>query len=58
MTARERSGELPFANTPEFYTALGYFFAFWGRAELAIDCAIWKTRGGQERRKKPTPVCT
>jgi hypothetical protein len=32
----------PFANTPEFFTALGLFYAAWSRAELAIDCAIWK----------------
>jgi hypothetical protein len=48
MPVRERSGELRFANTREFYTALGYFFAAWSRTELAIDCAIWKARGGQE----------
>jgi hypothetical protein len=48
MNVRERSGKLPFANTPEFYTALGYFFAAWSRTELAIDCAIWKARGTQE----------
>jgi hypothetical protein len=35
----------PFANTDEFYIALGLFFAAWSRSELAIDCAIWKARG-------------
>jgi hypothetical protein len=43
MTASEKLR--PFANTPEFYYALGRFFAAWSRAELAIDCAIWKARG-------------
>jgi DNA-binding transcriptional regulator GbsR (MarR family) len=37
--------KLPFANTDEFYTALGRFFAAWSRTELAIDCAMWKARG-------------
>jgi hypothetical protein len=31
-----------FANTTEFYTALGRFHAAWSRIELVIDCAIWK----------------
>jgi hypothetical protein len=35
----------PFANTSLFYTALGLFYAAWSRAELAIDCAIWKALG-------------
>jgi hypothetical protein len=35
----------PFANTPEFYDAFGRFYAAWSRAELAIDCAIWKVLG-------------
>jgi uncharacterized protein YceH (UPF0502 family) len=43
MTASEK--RRPFANTPEFYYALGRFFAAWSRVELAIDCAIWKARG-------------
>jgi hypothetical protein len=33
---------VPFANTPEFYTALGCFYAAWSRTDLAIDCAVWK----------------
>jgi hypothetical protein len=36
---------LPFANTPTFYTALGWFYAAWSRTELAIDCATWKALG-------------
>jgi hypothetical protein len=32
----------PFANTDEFYIALGGFYAAWRRTDLAIDCAIWK----------------
>ena len=43
MTASEI--RRPFVNTPEFCSALGYFFVLWSRAELAIDCAIWKARG-------------
>jgi hypothetical protein len=43
MTAGEK--RRPFANTPEFYYALGRFFAAWSRAELVIDCAIWEARG-------------
>ena len=39
------SGKRPFANTPAFYTALGWFYAVWSRTELAIDCAIWKASG-------------
>jgi hypothetical protein len=35
----------PYANTAEFYTALGYFYAAWSRTNLAIDCAIWKALG-------------
>jgi hypothetical protein len=31
-----------FAKTPEFYTALGYFYAIWSQIELAIDYATWK----------------
>jgi hypothetical protein len=34
-----------FANTTRFYTALGLFYAAWSRAELAIDCAMWKALG-------------
>jgi len=36
---------MPFANTPMFYAALGYFYAAWSRAELAIDCTTWKAQG-------------
>jgi hypothetical protein len=36
---------VPFANTDEFYIALGLFYAAWSRAELAIDCATWKASG-------------
>jgi hypothetical protein len=36
---------VPSANTPEFYTALGFFYAVWSRTELAIDCAMWKALG-------------
>src|SRR5262245_26103241 len=43
--AGDISKTLPFANSDEFYRALGLFFAAWSRTELAIDCAIWKTRG-------------
>jgi hypothetical protein len=39
------SGKRPFANTPEFYSALGRFYAVWSHTELAIDCAIWKASG-------------
>jgi hypothetical protein len=35
----------PFANTPEFYAALGCFYAAWSRTDLAIDCAVWKATG-------------
>jgi hypothetical protein len=35
----------PFANTPEFYAALGWFYAVWSRTELTIDCAVWKALG-------------
>jgi hypothetical protein len=45
---RERartSGKRPFANTPAFYSALGWFYAVWSQTELAIDCAIWKASG-------------
>jgi hypothetical protein len=35
----------PFANTPEFYSALGWFYAVWSATELAIDCATWKALG-------------
>ena len=35
----------PFANTPAFYTALGWFYAVWSATELAIDCATWKALG-------------
>jgi hypothetical protein len=38
----------PFANTPAFYTALGWFYAVWSANELAIDCATWKAIGGTE----------
>jgi hypothetical protein len=34
--------KIPFANTTEFYTAFGRFHAAWTRADLVIDCAIWK----------------
>jgi hypothetical protein len=36
---------VPFANTPAFYSALGWFYAVWNATELAIDCAIWKALG-------------
>jgi hypothetical protein len=36
---------VPFANTPAFYSALGWFYAVWSATELAIDCAIWKALG-------------
>jgi hypothetical protein len=39
------SGKRPFANTPAFYSALGWFYAVWSQTELAIDCAIWKASG-------------
>ena len=45
MTARTSSGKLRFANTPQFCTALGYFYAAWSRTELAMDCAMWKALG-------------
>ena len=45
MTAHTSGGKLPFANTIEFCYALGRFYTAWSRAELAIDCAIWKARG-------------
>jgi hypothetical protein len=35
----------PFANTPEFYAAPGWFYAVWSRTELTIDCAVWKAFG-------------
>jgi hypothetical protein len=35
----------PFANTSNFATALGCFYATWSRIELAIDCATWKLLG-------------
>jgi hypothetical protein len=34
--------KIPFANSTEFYAALGRFHAAWSRADLVIDCAIWK----------------
>jgi hypothetical protein len=36
------SDNLPFANTPQFYAALGRFYAVWSSVELTIDCAICK----------------
>jgi hypothetical protein len=39
------SGKRPFANTPAFYSALGWFYAVWSHTELTIDCAIWKASG-------------
>ena len=36
---------MPFANTAAFYAALGCLYAAWSRAELAIDCAVWKALG-------------
>jgi hypothetical protein len=41
----------PFANTTEFYTALGLFYAAWSRTELAIDCATWKASGTETAEK-------
>jgi hypothetical protein len=38
----DSSAGIPFANTTEFYTALGRFHAAWSRTDLAIDWAIWK----------------
>jgi hypothetical protein len=32
----------PFANTPQFYAALGWFYATWTAVELNIDLAIHK----------------
>lgn len=34
----------PFANTGDFYTALGRFYAVWSAVELDIDCAIGKLK--------------
>ena len=42
------SGKRPFANTPAFYGALGWFYAVWSQTELAIDCAIWKASGTEK----------
>jgi hypothetical protein len=36
---------IPFANTVEFYALLGCFYAAWSRAEIVVDCAIWKALG-------------
>jgi hypothetical protein len=38
---------LPFAKTPEFYTALGYFYAIWSQIELTIGYATWKALGSE-----------
>jgi hypothetical protein len=38
-----------FANTTEFYAMLGAFYAAWSRAELVVDCAIWKILGTTQR---------
>ena len=43
-----RSSLMPFAKTPEFYTALGFFYAIWSQIELTIDYATWKAFGGTE----------
>jgi hypothetical protein len=34
----------PFANTPAFCAALGWFYAVWSATELNIDCAIGKLK--------------
>ena len=36
---------VPFAKTPDFYTALGYFYAIWSQIELTIGYATWKAMG-------------
>ena len=46
-----RDKPTPFANTPEFCAALGYFYAAWSRTELAIDCATWKALGAETAEK-------
>jgi hypothetical protein len=38
-----------FANTTDFYALLGAFYAAWSRAEIVIDCAIWKVLGTTQR---------
>src|SRR5262245_41976369 len=42
MDSQHPERQLPFANTNEFYAALGMFYAAWSRTDLVIDCAIWK----------------
>ena len=37
----------PFANTAEFYAALGWFYSVWSSVELTIDCAICKLENTQ-----------
>jgi hypothetical protein len=41
----ETDRPVPFANTIDFYALLGFFYAAWSRAEIVVDCAIWKLLG-------------
>jgi hypothetical protein len=36
---------LPFARSQNFYAMLGGFHAAWSRAEIVLECAIWKILG-------------